>query len=134
MLLYKQTYYPKTSFNDLEWFALEPNYGNSYGTIVNIYHINKSVKLLDIGKNKHRNLLIKLSLKKYPDIDAEYILDPNEQYSGSTSNKTAHVLIKKLIGDYYDGTTIQETNCDPENEGSTEVVLWNFDKLIKYKY
>lgn len=136
LILYKRSF-NKININDFEntfqWFSLEPGYGiESYGTIVNMYHLYKNTKLLDIGKINNRKLLIKLFNKKYPDsnLNPTEILDPNEQYSGGQGNKIAHQLIKKVIGNKFDGTIINELDVDdPELEGATEVVLWNFQNL-----
>jgi hypothetical protein len=135
LILYKRSF-NKININEFEenvWFSLEPGYGiESYGPIVNIYHLDKNTKLLDIGKINNRKLLIKLFNEKYPDsnLDPNEILDPNEQYSGGQGNKIAHQLIKKVVGNKFDGTIINELDVDdPELEGPTEVVLWNFQNL-----
>lgn len=133
MILYKRSF-NKININDfkdtLQWFSLEPGYGiESYGPIVNMYHLDKNTKLLDIGKINNRKLLIKLFKQKYPNsnLDPNEILDPNEQYSGGQSNKKAQKLIKSIISNEFDGTIIKESTVDnSELEGPTEVVLWNF--------
>lgn len=138
LILYKRSF-NKININNfentLQWFSLEPGYGiESYGPIVNMYHLDKNTKLLDIGKINNRKLLIKLFNEKYPNskLDPDEILDPNEQYSGGQGNKKAHQLIKKVIGDKFDGTIINELDVDdPELEGPTEVVLWNFQNLTQ---
>jgi hypothetical protein len=138
LIIYKRSF-NKININEFQntfqWFSLEPGYGiESYGPIVNMYHLNKNTKLLDIGKINNRKLLIKLFNEKYPDsnLDPNEILDPNEQYSGGQGNKIAHRLIKKVIGDKFDGTIINELDVDdPELEGPTEVVLWNFQNLTQ---
>lgn len=136
LILYKRSF-NKININDFEntfqWYSLEPGYGiDSYGPIVNMYHLDKKTKLLDIGKIHNRKLIIKLFNKKYPNsnLDPIEILDPNEQYSGGQSNKKAHELIKSIIGNNFDGTIIEESTVDDtELEGPTEVVLWNFQNL-----
>ena len=136
LILYKRSF-NKININDFEntfqWYSLEPGYGiDSYGPIVNMYHLDKKTKLLDIGKIHNRKLIIKLFNKKYPNsnLDPIEILDPNEQYSGGQSNKKAHELIKSIIGNNFDGTIIKESTVDdPELEGPTEVVLWHFQNL-----
>lgn len=133
LVIYKRSF-NKININDfkdtLQWFALEPGYGiESYGSIVNMYHLDKNTKLLDIGKINNRKLLIKLFNEKYPNskLDPNHILDPNEQYSGGNGNKKAQNLIKSVIGDKFDGTIIEESSVDnAELEGPTEIVLWNF--------
>ena len=116
----------------LQWFSLEPSYGiNSYGDMLTLYILKDDAKLLDIGREKNRKLLVKLSKEKHPQIDVDEILDPDEQYSGGAGNKKAHSLIKMLIGTYYDGTIIDDAYSDDHLKGPSEIVLWNLNLIEK---
>lgn len=135
MILYKKSFVFKdiSDFNDFVWFSLQPNYSDSYGNILSIYYLHDKVKLLDIGKANNRGILLELFKKKYPNsnLNPLNILDPDEQYSGGSGNKKAHQLIKNIIGDYFDGTIINDSYSDNELKGPTEVVLWKFNNLSK---
>lgn len=116
----------------LQWFSLEPSYGiNSYGDMLTLYILKDDAKLLDIGRETNRKLLVKLSKEKHPQIDVDEILDPDEQYSGGAGNKKAHSLIKMLIGTYYDGTIIDDAYSDDHLKGPSEIVLWNLNLIEK---
>ena len=137
MIIYKRSFNKISinNFNEYIWFSLEPNYGiDSYGSFMSIFHLDNKTKLLNIGKCNNRKLLIKMFKRKYPDsnLDPDYILDPDEQYSGGKANEKAQKLIKSVIGDYFDGTIIQDINADVGLKGPTEIVLWNFNNLKKF--
>ena len=63
-LLYKQ-FAQIRNLSDLEWFALTPNYGESYGSYVLRYTVTKKLKLLNLGivsaRIKLRNFIISTS-------------------------------------------------------------------------
>lgn len=137
MYLFRRSF-TQTDISNFEgniWFSLVPEYGmDTYGSYVSMYYLHEKSKLLDIGKINNRRLLMKLFKQKFPNsnLDPEEILDPDNQYSGGQGNKIAHNLIKSVIGDYFDGTIINELYVDnAELAGATEVVLWNFQNLTQ---
>ena len=132
--LYKkffQKIVPLSKMKGLQWFALERNYGD-YGDFTVAYNVIKDPKLIDLGNMKIRQSII-ADLEKRGVIDASYILDPDEQYSGGDGNKRAHRMLRKYYGDKFEGTIIVEKYVDDEElEGPTEVVLWrDYDNLLE---
>lgn len=120
---------PVSEMKGLQWFSFSPDYGESYGPIVHTFKFKRQPNLLDIGKTNIRAQLIATIAPLY----SEFVIlsDPDEQYSGGSSNKKYHELVKKFFGKDYDGTIINEVD-DPNLEGAKEIVLWkNFSRLIK---
>jgi hypothetical protein len=138
-IVYKQfnKYIPLEDMNGLQWFALENNYGESYGNIHKKYVFKKQPKLLDIGDGNIREM-IEEQIKPYDDSIVEYS-DPNEQYSGGKSNTKYHNIVKKYFRSEYDGTIIDEKNLkngqkysSEDMEGPSEIVLWkDFTELLE---
>jgi hypothetical protein len=141
--LYKQfqinNYYPIKEMNSLTWFALQPNYGTSYGPIIRKYKIINNPKLLNIGNANVRDEIIN-TIKPYNKNIVKYS-DPDYQYSGGLENKKYHLLVKEYFGNKYNGTIIDQDhlyydlekgNYYQDLEGPSEVVLWNdFDNILQ---
>lgn len=138
-IIYKQfhIYVPLDKMSGLQWFSLLANYGESYGNIHTKYMFIKQPKLLDIGNGDIRTM-IRETIKPF-DSSIDLLSDPDEQYSGTSSNKKYHALVQKYFGDEYDGTIIDENNLrgnkdylEDDLAGPSEVVLWkNYDKLLE---
>lgn len=138
-IIYKQfnKYIPLDDMTGLQWFALEQNYGVSYGDIHKKYKFKKQPKLLDIGDGNIREILEEY-IKPY-DKSILIYSDPNEQYSGGRNNTKYHIIVKKYYEDTYDGTIINENNLKSGNkysvqdlEGPSEIVLWkDFTELLE---
>jgi hypothetical protein len=138
-IIYKQfhIYVPLDKMTGLQWFSLLPNYGESYGNIHTKYRFIKQPKLLDIGNGDIRTM-IRETIKPF-DSSIDLLSDPDEQYSGTSSNKKYHALVQQYFGDEYDGTIIDEHNLRGNKDyladdlaGPSEVVLWkNYDKLLE---
>lgn len=130
-IVYKQfnKYIPLQDMTGLQWFALENNYGESYGDIHKKYVFKKAPKLLDIGDGNIREMLEE-QIEPYDENIIVYS-DPNEQYSGSRSNTKYHTIVKKYFWTEYDGTIIDEKNLKSgqkyskeDLEGASEIVIW----------
>jgi len=130
-IIYKQfaKYIPLQEMNGLQWFALQKNYGESYGDIHKKYKFIKKPKLLNIGDGNIREI-IENHIKDYDDKILFYS-DPDEQYSGGKSNAKYHSIVKKYFGEKYDGTIIDENNLKDSDKyliddlaGANEIVLW----------
>ena len=119
------------NFRDgIQWFALEPNYGEAYGPISYKYKVIRPPHLIDLGKTRNRQKIIQKLKLKEPNI--AFLLNPDEQYSGVKSNKVLHQILKKYYSKYYDGTIIVDPLADEENKGPTEVVIWhNHSKFLR---
>jgi len=120
------------------WFSNIACYGeeDSYGPIVSTYASERSLCLIPLHTMKLRKELYE-HIKK--DINGtardkhvklnhlEFLLNPDEQYSGGISNKSLHKILKKIfLSDGIDGTIIDETKADELCCGISEIVLWNF--------
>jgi len=137
--LYKQFYQfvPLNEMTGLQWFALTPEYGSSYGPIHKKYRFKRSPKLLDIGNADVRTMIEETIAPFDPEIMD--LSDPNIQYSGGEFNKKYHRLVQKFFGDLYDGTIIDENHLQGNTkysaedlEGPSEVVLWkNYPELLE---
>ena len=137
--IYKQfkNYRLLEDMNGLEWFALEKNYGESYGGINKEYEFKKTPKLLDIGDGNVREQIE----ETISPMDKNILIysDPDEQYSGGKSNAKYHDIVKKYYGYEYDGTIIDEKNLKGNEkyplqklEGPSEIVIWkDYSNLIK---
>jgi len=138
--IYKQFYkkvIPLEEMTGLQWFALTPNYGSSYGEILKTYEFIKKPKLLDIGNGTVREKIEEFILP----FESSILIysDPDEQYSGGRSNKLYHELVKKYFVKDYDGTFINDLQLNPglkyskhDLEGPSEIVLWkDFRILLK---
>jgi hypothetical protein len=130
--IYKQfyTYVPLNKMQGLQWFALTKNYGSSYGPIQKSYRFKRTPRLLDLG-NADIRIQIRDSIKHYEPSIIRYT-DPDEQYSGSGPNRKYHQLLEKYLGDKYDGTIIDESHLQGNEElsaedleGPSEIVLWS---------
>jgi len=130
--IYKQfyNYIPLDEMKGLQWFALEPNYGSSYGPIHKSYRFKRNPKLLDIGDANIRTM-IRETIEPY-NSSIVNLSDPDEQYSGGQSNKKYHELVKQFFGNLYDGTIINEHSLKGNKdysvedlEGPSEIVLWS---------
>jgi len=125
------------NMSGLQWFALEENYGSSYGDIHKKYIFKIKPNLLDIGDGNIRES-IEETIEPLNDKILFYS-DPNEQYSGGESNRKYHNLVKTYFENEYDGTIINEKYLKPSNkyseeelDGPSEIVLWkDFDKLLE---
>ena len=139
-IIYKQFYQkaiPLVEMNGLQWFALTENYGSSYGEIIKTYEFIKKPTLLDIGNGTMREKIEEIILP----MDSSILIysEPDEQYSGGRSNKMYHELVKKFLGNHYDGTIINELQLKAGSkyskqdlEGPSEIVLWkDFGILLK---
>jgi hypothetical protein len=62
----------------IQWFALVPNYGESYGPISHKYKVIKSPRLINLGKNSVRQKIITKLLPNVSNI--KFLIDPDEQY------------------------------------------------------
>jgi len=137
-IIYKQfhTYIPTNEMSDLQWFALKPNYGESYGNLGKAYKFKRQPKLLDIG-NADIRTMIKNTISPENNKIVEYS-NPDFQYSGNLENKKYHNLVKQYFGDEYDGTIINEEKLNGNDEYSTsdlegpsEIVIWkDHDSLL----
>ena len=100
------------------WFALVPNYAESYGDIHRQYRPTRPLRLLDISTMAMRRVIaheLGVSLE---------MIDPDEQYSGGGGNHLVHLILEPLLQAYdLDGTIIEDDRADKECEGPTEVVL-----------
>jgi hypothetical protein len=130
-IIYKKfhKYKPVEDFNGHQWFALSDNYGTVYGDISKSYNFKKSPKLLNIGDADVR-VMIETEVKN---IDPNLLAycHPDEQYSGTNSNKKYHDILKNIYGEEYDGTIIDENQLHgnskypiSELEGPSEIVIW----------
>jgi hypothetical protein len=131
-------YIPLNEMKGLQWFALTNDYGTgTYGNITTTYQFIKEPKLLDIGNGEVRSMI----RETIQPIDPSIVTysDPNYQYSGGNENKQYHLLVQKYFGNSYDGTIIDETRLQGNNdypkgelEGASEIVLWKeYDLLLK---
>jgi hypothetical protein len=138
-VIYKKfaKYIPLNQMSGLQWFALTKDYGSStYGDIAKEYYFKKTPNLLDIGNANVRSM-IKQTIQPFDPLIVEYS-DPNNQYSGGVMNKKYHNLVKEYFGNEYDGTIIDETKLQGNNEylkedleGPSEIVLWdNYTDLL----
>ena len=98
--IYKQfhQYQPLAKMKGLQWFAIEPNYGENYGPIHKKYKFKKQPNLLDIG-NGHIREMIEEKMRTNPS-DYAKILEyshPDYQYSGGEQNAKYHNLVKKYF-------------------------------------
>jgi hypothetical protein len=137
--IYKQftNYTPLEDMTGLQWFALEKNYGESYGGINKEYEFIKTPKLLDIGDGNVREQIE----ETISPMDNSILIysEPDEQYSGGKSNAKYHNIVKKYYGDEYDGTIIDAKNLKGNEkypvetlEGPSEIVIWkDYSNLIK---
>jgi hypothetical protein len=130
-IIYKQfnKYAPLSKLDGLQWFALYENYGQSYGDIHIKYKFKKKPNLLDIG-NAYIREEIEKQIKPFNQLIIKYN-NPDEQYSGSNSNKIYHNILKSFYYDNYDGTIIDSNNLFPnvkysidDLDGPSEIVLW----------
>lgn len=138
-ILYKQFFKYKTlnEMTGLQWFALQPNYGSSYGPIHKKYRFKRNPKLLDIGNADIRTRIEEILAPTNPEIME--LSDPNTQYSGGEFNKKYHLLVQKYFGNEYDGTIIDEHHLKGNTkylaedlDGPSEVVLWyNYPELLE---
>ena len=130
-IIYKKfhKYKPVEDFKGHQWFALTDNYGTVYGDISKSYNFRKSPKLLNIGDADVR-VMIETNVKN---IDPKLLpyCHPDEQYSGTNSNKKYHDILKDIYGEEYDGTIIDEQQLHgnskypiSELEGPSEIVIW----------
>jgi len=125
------------NMSGLKWFALEENYGSSYGDIHKKFKFKRTPKLLDIGDGNIREM-IEEKIEPFNE-KIIYYSDPNEQYSGGKSNTIYHNLVKTYFGDEYDGTIIDEKHLVSGNkysakdlEGPSEIVIWkDFEDLLE---
>lgn len=140
MIIYKRSFTQRLDTTDnitgLQWFSFDKNYGSdSYGNILTCYKMSNKINLLDIGLMINReNIINKIKSTKELSkkwLNPEYILDADEQYSGGKANKLAHLLIKDVVGDTFDGTIINSEYCDSELKGASEIVLWNANFIKK---
>ena len=132
--IYKQFmakhYKPVKQMAGLQWFALEKNYGKSYGPIHKEYKFKKEPKLLDIGDANVRKEIENRISKTVDNIEFQEYRNPNDQYSGGEPNAKYHAIVQKYYGDKYDGTIIDEKNLKgteyevDELAGASEIVLW----------
>ena len=138
-IIYKQfhKYKPIEEFSGHQWFALKENYGKEYGDISRSYQFKREPKLLDIG-NADVRVMIENEIKKDNPNNA-IICHPDEQYSGTNPNKKCHNIIKKIFGDEYDGTIIDENNLhgnekysSEDLQGASEIVIWkDYNDLLE---
>ena len=139
-VIYKKfaKYIPLNQMSGLQWFALTKDYGTStYGDISKKYHFKKKPNLLDIGNANVRSM-IKQIIQPFDPLIVEYS-DPNNQYSGGVMNKKYHNLVKEYFGKKYNGTIIDETKLQGNNEysiedleGPSEIVIWdNYTDLLE---
>ena len=118
--------------DNLQWFALDSNYGEeSYGPIVHTYIFKENPRLINIGNMKNRKFIEKQIVKHSPEF--KKICNPDYQYSGGTQNYKYHSYLKHYFENDFDGTIIKNNEVDDEDlEGPTEIVLWkNFVQLIE---
>ena len=120
------------------WFSQIACYGeeDSYGPIVSTYASERSLRLIPLHTMKLRrelseyikdNINFTLKDKHVRQDKLEKLLHPDEQYSGGSSNKRLHNMLKKIfISHGIDGTIIDDTKADEDCNGVTEIVLWNF--------
>jgi len=96
-VLYKQFQekkYPVSSWAETgkpQWFALEPAYGNAYGSFQGKYKLKKAAKLLNIGDGRVREY-IEQTIAPHDRSIHELSL-PDEQYSGGMANLKYHNLV-----------------------------------------
>ena len=133
-LLYKQFFKPR-KFGEIEWYSLEPGYGESYGNYITTYVLKKDLNLLNLGIMSSRNSLVENIINRAEnESDKEaikFLIDPDEQYSGGSSNRLLHKLIQDYT--YFDGTYINEKEVDDEDlEGPSEVVLFGDQTQLIY--
>ena len=137
--IYKQSTQPVSldSMSGLQWFALSKAYGTEYGFVNTIFKVKKQPRLIDIG---NADIRVDIENKIKPENPNITIYsDPDEQYSGISSNQKYHNLVKKYYSDIYDGTIIDSTQLHgnekypvSELDGPSEIVLWhNFPDFLK---
>lgn len=138
-IIYKQfiNYIPLDEMSGLQWFALEKNYGESYGNINKKYVFIKEPNLLNIGHGNVREM-IENYIRNYDERIIDYS-NPDKQYSGGKSNAMYHNIVKKYFDNEYDGTIIDENDIIGSNKystddliGASEIVIWkNYSNLLK---
>lgn len=121
------------------WFALEANYGNSYGSKQCSYRVKIAPYLLDLGNANVRDM-IKNYVAQFDKRIVKYS-DPDYQYSGLRENLKYHMLIKQYYDDKYDGTIIDQNKLHynenyskklDELAGPSEIVIWkNFNNILE---
>jgi hypothetical protein len=148
LFIYKQFHKYQTlqEMNDLQilqWFAIDPNYGESYGPIHKKYKLKNKDKLLDIGNGNIREMIEeKIKTDQTEPADYTKILkysDPNYQYSGGEQNKHYHKLVKKYFENDYDGTIIDQDYLISSDkytvddmDGPSEIVIWHkFSEILE---
>lgn len=129
--LYRQTAHPIRNFRQLKnetWFAFKNGYGTEYGNLQYKFITKKSLKLLNLGKWKTRNTIIKraaseLSSSEFATFKLKF--HPDYQYSGGEANSYVHGIIHLLFGSVVDGTYIHERGAEEDLEGASEIVLFS---------
>jgi hypothetical protein len=129
----------KGSSDGIEWFALDKNYGSSYGDIHKEYSFKKYPKLLDLGKASTRKWIVDKISEKEPSSKIKELIQPYIQYSGGDYNSKLHILLKKHFFDKFDGT-INDSNHQSgtdsyrlsDMDGVREITIWKkFTKLLR---
>jgi hypothetical protein len=139
LIIYKQfhKYKPVEDFSGHQWFALTKNYGTEYGDISRRYQFRKEPKLLNIGDADLRVMIENEVNKRDPNLLV--YCNPDEQYSGTKSNKKYHDILQNIFGEDYDGTIIDQNQLNgnkkypiSELEGPSEIVIWkDYDGLLE---
>lgn len=119
---------------DVQWFALESDYGkDSYGPVVHTYVVKNRPRLINVGSDVIREEVKKRAATgEGRSLDKEFRAD--EQWSGGAGNHVFTNLVHKYFGREYDGTIVVEGNpaTDEENQGATEIVLWRrFNEIVR---
>ena len=137
--IYKKfhAYFPVNEMRNSTWFALEKNYGESYGDINKEYRFKRKPTLLDIGNADVRQMIEDV-IQPHNKLILTYS-DPDMQYSGRSPNKKYHDLVKQYFGDEYDGTFISENELKGNAKytegdliGASEIVIWkDHDDLLE---
>lgn len=119
--------------DELQWFSLTSNYGSeeNYGRIVHTYRVKKKPRLINIGLDSIRKLILD-RVQQGENRNLGGALTANTQWSGGTANKIYNNYVRKYFPNY-DGTIIVSEppdgkptalTLDEENDGATEIVLW----------
>lgn len=135
-LLYRRTFRPQRTLPDNPtWFSQIMGYGSddTYGSYIATYKPKRELRLLNLSTMEFRRMIFRRLGELSKDSRALILLDPDEQYSGGTSNRRLHDFLKHAFERKYDGTYTMDAEADADCEGPSEVVLFQPRRLLVKK-
>lgn len=113
------------NFRPIEWFR-PPDYQNtndSYGVYTGTYEIKRTLRLLNLGDQVARDMVL-----QHTDL-TQYEFDADQQYSGDQGNMIVHeAILESPYFDDYDGTILTKKLINDSLleylEGAEEVCLF----------